>query len=244
VIWRRLVCGFGALTAVLSVSVLVALPAGAGIRSSAGSGYSGVLFRPVLCAVPPLDRFITGHQPAVAATLCGPSNLLSTANLAVTPDGSATGYSYQSPQPDTILEGVRTTKPAGDSPKKAVLLAGLRGSSIYSATPTSQAMRYLLGPSEMNSSAISSATASKGKSGTWVVQWTTTTSGGAQWDKVAHLSFHQMLAIDVGGVVVSAPIIEPTHKSFSSFKGRGEISGDLTQAEAMKIAQAMESQSG
>jgi len=244
VIWRRLVGGFGALATALSMSVLVALPAGAGIRSSLGSGYSGALFRPVLCAVPPFDRFITGHQPAVAASLCGPSNLLNTTNLAVTPDGSSTGYSYQSPQPDTILEGVRTTKPAGDAPTKAVLLVGLRGSSIYSATPTSEAMRYILGPSEMNSSAIEYASASKLKSGAWVVNWTTTASGTAQWDKVARQSFHQMLAIDVGGVVVSAPIIEPTHKSFSSFKGRGEISGDLTQAEATKIVKAMQSQSG
>jgi hypothetical protein len=244
VVWRRLVGGFGALTAALSVSVAGALPASAGIRSSAGSGYSGVLFRPVLCAVPPFDRFITGHQPAIATSLCGPSNLLDVTNLAVTPDGSSTGYSYQSPQLETILEGVRTTKPAADSPKKAVLLVGLRGSSIYSATPTSQSVRYLLGPSEMNSSAIASASASKGKSGAWVVDWTTTSSGSSQWDKVAHLSFHQMLAVDVGGVVVSAPIIEPTHKSFSSFKGGGEITGDLTQAEATKIAQAMDSQSG
>jgi hypothetical protein len=242
--WRRLAGGFGALTAALSVSVSGTLPAAAGTRSSAGSGYSGVLFRPVLCAVPPLDRFISGHQPAVAASLCGPASLLDAANLAVRPDDSTSGYSYQSPQPDIILEGVHTTKPSADSPKKAVLLAGLRGSSIYSSTPTSPVVRYLLGPSEMNSSAIATATASKGKSGAWVVDWTTTSAGSSQWDGVAKLNFHQLLAIDVGGVVVSAPIIEPTHKSFSSFKGRGEITGDLSQAEAMKIVQAMESQSG
>ena len=51
-----------------------------------------------------------------------------------------------------------------------------------------------------------------------------------------------MLAIDVGGVVVSAPIIEPTQKSFRSFHGMGQISGDLSQAEATKIVQAMQSE--
>ncbi|HEY1651061.1 MAG TPA: hypothetical protein VGG09_04185 [Acidimicrobiales bacterium] len=161
----------------------------------------------------------------------------------MTPNGSAAGYTYQSPQPDAILEGVRTTKPARDSPKAAVLLPGLRGSSIYSATPTSQGTRYLLDPSEMNSSAIASATATKGKAG-WTVDWTTTSSGATQWDKVARQSFHQMLAVDVAGIVVSAPIIEPAEKSFKSFRGKGEISGDLTQSEAMKIVQAMESQNG
>ncbi len=240
--WRRVVGGVVALAAAAPLLVLSPSPAGAGLR--AGASYTGVLFRPVLCAVPPYDRFITGHQPAVAASLCGPSNLLNATNLAVTPDGSPAGYSHQSPQPDTILEGVRTTKAAGDSPKKAVLLAGLRGSSIYSATPTSQAMRYLLGPSQMNSNAIASATATKGKNGAWVVDWTTTDSGARQWDRVAVQSFHQMLAIDVAGVVVSAPIIEPTRGSFRSFGGRGEISGDLSQSEAMKIAQAMQSHGG
>jgi preprotein translocase subunit SecD len=142
------------------------------------------------------------------------------------------------------LEGFKTTKPAADSPKKVVLLPGLRGSSIFSATPASQSTRYVLGPSEMNSSAIASATATQTKSGAWVVDWTTTSSGASQWDKIAHLNFHQILAVDVGGVVVSAPIIEPTDKSFKSFHGQGVISGDLSHAEAMRIVQAMESQNG
>jgi hypothetical protein len=200
--------------------------AGAGVRADATT-YHGALFRPVLCAVPPYDRFITTPQPTVSASSCEPTSVLSAANLAVTPDGSSAGYSYQSPQPDNILEAEKTTKHSADAAKKVVLLSGLRGSSIYSATTTSAKIRYVLGPSEMNSSAISSASASKSKSGSWVVEWT---------------SFHQMLAIDVGGVVVSAPIIEPTQKSFRSFHGMGEISGDLSHAEATKIVQAMQSQ--
>ncbi len=234
----------GVVATVATAPLLAWVPSTAGAEVRAGASTSGVLFRPVLCAVPPYDRFVTGHQPAVSASLCGPSNLLDATNLVVTPDGSAAGYSHRSPQPDSILEGVHTTKPAADAPTRAVLLAGLLGSSIYSATPTSQGMRYLLGPSEMNSSAIASATATKGKNGSWVVDWTTTSSGVTKWDGVANLNFHQMVAIDVGGVVVSAPIIEPTHTSFKSFRGHGEISGDLTRAEAMKIVQAMDSQNG
>jgi hypothetical protein len=58
---------------------------------------------------------------------------------------------------------------------------------------------------------------------------------------VARASFHQLLALDVGGVVVSAPIIEPTQSSFTSFQGRGQVSGNWNQAEATRIASAMQS---
>jgi hypothetical protein len=231
------------MTAVGATAMVALAPgvAGAGVR--AGATYGGVLFRPVLCVVPPYDRFITTPQPALSTSSCAPVSAINVANLAVTPDGSSAGYSYQSPPPDPILEAEKTTKPSADSSRRVVLLSGLRGSSIYAATPTSAKTRYVLGPSEMNSSAIASASVSKSKSGAWVVTWTTTSSGAAQWDKVAHKSFHEMLAIDVGGVVVSAPIIEPTNKSFRSFHGMGEISGNLSQAEATKIVQAMQSQS-
>ena len=124
--------------AAVGAATLVALApgvAGAGVR--AGATYHGVLFRPVLCAVPPYDRFITTPQPdgvgVVVRALERPRR--------DEPRGDArrvgAGYSYQSPQPDNILEAEKTTKPSADSAKKVVLLSGLRGSSIYSATTTS-----------------------------------------------------------------------------------------------------------
>jgi preprotein translocase subunit SecD len=64
-------------------------------------------------------------------------------------------------------------------------------------------------------------------------------ASSALWDKVAQQNFHQMLGIDAGGVLVSAPIIQPTQTSFSSFDGRGEISGPLTKAEATQLARAL-----
>ena len=39
---------------------------------------------------------------------------------------------------------------------------------------------------------------------------------------------------------MTAPIIEPTQASFSSFGGRGEISGRWSRAEAMKIVSALQ----
>jgi preprotein translocase subunit SecD len=124
---------------------------------------------------------------------------------------------------------------------KVVLLGGLPGSSLYAATPTSKGIRYVLGPAVMTSRAIASATATKGQTGGWVVSWTTTSAGAAAWDRVTRASFHQLLALDVGGVVVSAPIIEPTQTTFTSFRGQGQVSGNWSQAEAMKIAAALQS---
>ena len=64
-------------------------------------------------------------------------------------------------------------------------------------------------------------------------------AGSALWDKVAQENFHQFLGIELDGKVYSAPIIQPTPATFSSFGGKGEISGSLTQADAQNLAQAM-----
>ena len=228
------------LAGVSLVGALLVLGAGTGGLAGA-SGTPGVLFRPVLCAVPPYDRFVTSRQPAVTAASCGPSGL-SPATMQVFPSRqSPEGFTYQSPPPALILEGERTTKASADAASRVVLLGGLPGSSVYAATPTSKGIRYVLGPAVMTSRSIASATATKTRSGHWVVDWTTTPAGSAQWDRVARANFHRLLALDVGGVVVSAPIIEPTQSAFTSFKGQGQVSGDWSEAEATRIAAAMQS---
>jgi preprotein translocase subunit SecD len=160
--------------------------------------------------------------------------------MQVSPSKAASaGYIFQTPQPAIILEGERTTKAAHDVASKVVLLGGLPGSSVYAETSTSKGTRYVLGPAVMTSRSIASATATKLRDGQWVVDWTTTTAGRSVWDRVARSSFHQLLAMDVGGVVVSAPIIEPAQVTFTSFQGRGEVSGNWGEAEAQRIAAAM-----
>jgi preprotein translocase subunit SecD len=56
------------------------------------------------------------------------------------------------------------------------------------------------------------------------------------WDNVAQANFHQYVAIDLDGLVESAPLIQPNNGSFSSFGGKGEISGNFTQATAKTLA--------
>ena len=52
-------------------------------------------------------------------------------------------------------------------------------------------------------------------------------------------NFHLPLGIELDGEVYSAPIIQPTQSTFTSFDGKGEISGSLTQQDADNLAQAM-----
>ena len=99
--------------------------------------------------------------------------------------------------------------------------------------------RYVLGPAQMTGHSIASATATQDQTGQWVVDYTLTGPGSSLWDKVAEENFHQLLGIELDGVVYSAPIIQPTQSTFTSFDGKGEISGSLTQSDAQNLAQAM-----
>ena len=228
-----------AVLAVAGVAAVVALPvtlgvAPAGARSPAAR--PGVMFRPVLCAVPPYDAATPVPSRALSATSCSHTSLLTTANLAVAPSaGAASGFTSNDVIADTALAGLASTTPARDLPSRVVLLPQMTTRGRHAAPPD----RYVLGPAQMTSAAIASARAHKSQTGAWVVDWSTTPAGAALWDRIASRAFHRLLAIDVGGTVVSAPIIEPTQSAFSSFGGRGELAGNFTRAEAMRIARAM-----
>ena len=198
-------------------------------------------FRPVECYAYPeatpkgskakvLPRGI-GTIPA-----CTTSSQLTAANLAVTPNNSPQGYSSNNVPPDQQYEVYPSTsvdKP--DYATSTVLLPGINGACDGQAV-----VRCVLGPSQMTGHAIGSATATLNQTGQWVVDYTLAGSAGsALWDKVASENFHLPLGIELDGDVYSAPIIQPTQASFTSFAGRGEISGNLTQADAQNLAQAM-----
>ncbi len=198
-------------------------------------------FRPVLCfaypqAVPKSQK--NKVQPRGIETLptCTASSALTAANLNVTPNNSPQGYSSNNVPPDTqyaVYPSTSVLKP--DYAKSTVLLPGLAG-----ACDGSSAIRCVLGPSQMTGHSIASAQATQNQTGAWVVNYTLAgAAGSALWDRVAQANFHQLLGIELDGQVYSAPIIQPTQASFSSFNGQGEISGSLTQADAQNLAQAM-----
>ena len=72
------------------------------------------------------------------------------------------------------------------------------------------------------------------------MNYTLTKKGSPEWDAVADKNFHQALAIELDGVIQSAPLIQPDQATFTSFDGTGEISGSFTEAGAKNLAIAME----
>jgi len=197
-------------------------------------------FRPVECwAYPegtpknPKDKLPTTGIGTIPA--CTTSSELTAANLAVTPNSGPQGYSSNSVNPDSQYEAYPST--SVDKPGYAtstVLLPGINGACDGSE------LRCVLGPAQMTGRSIGSAQATQNQTGQWVVDYTLAGSAGsALWDKVAQENFHQFLGIELDGKVYSAPIIQPTQSSFSSFDGKGEISGSLTQSDAQNLAQAM-----
>jgi preprotein translocase subunit SecD len=93
----------------------------------------------------------------------------------------------------------------------------------------------------MTGHSIGSAIAQQDQTGAWVVNYTLTKTGSPLWDSVAEKNFHTYLGIELDGVVQSAPLIQPSQSTFTSFDGTGEISGgNMTEADAKSLAIAME----
>ncbi len=201
-----------------------------------------MFFRPVECfaypqAVPKGSK--TKVLPPGIGTIppCTSSTQLTAANLNVQPNSNvAAGYTSNNVPPDTQYVSYPSTsvlKPNYEN--STVLLPGLAASGSGNGGE-----RYVLGPSEMTGHSIASAQATQNQTGQWVVNYSLAGAAGSHlWDTVAGQNFHQLLGIELDGVVYSAPIIQPTQSTFTSFAGQGEISGSLTQGDAQNLAQAM-----
>jgi preprotein translocase subunit SecD len=192
-------------------------------------------FRPVLCGAPVFAGTKTkGAKPVTAALpTCSAASATTKTALAVTQSSTATaGYTSQTPNPDESFASYPSTPAALDDPLKTVLLPEIPNAGSYD--------RYVLGPSQLNGHSIGSAVAQQDQTGNWVVNYTLTGTGSGKWDTVASNNFHQLLAIELDGVVQSAPLIQPGQATFSSFGGKGEISGSLTQTQAQSLALAMQ----
>ena len=183
-----------------------------------------LLFRPVIC-----QASIATKKAKTVTTLpaCGAGYVMSAANLAV---NTSTGLPTNNIPLDPQFASIQSTAPKLDNPLQEVLLPGLGNSST----------RYVLGPSELTGHSIKKALAQQDQVGAWVVNYTLTGSGSPLWDQVAQRNFHAELAIELDGVVQSAPLIQPNQATFSSFAGQGQISGSFTEASAKNLALAMQ----
>ncbi len=212
-----------------------------------------LFFRPVLCTAYPLTlapaTSATKTSPAKPAqkpisgdkTLpaCGAQYATTLANLDVTPNSSVQGYSSNNPSPDPgFAQYTSTSTEAKNYPNRTVLLPSLPAAG----SSTKGSLRYVLGPQQMTGNSIGSAVAQQSQTGQWEVNYTLRgPAGSAKWDKVAQENFHLLLGIELDGVVQSAPLIQPTQDTFTSFDGQGTISGgNMTEADAKSLALAMQ----
>lgn len=190
-----------------------------------------LFFRPVLCEVAAASKTAKPIGKAKMPS-CGAAYAMTQANLAVTPDtATAAGYTANTPGIDPAFANIATTPPSQDIKTNPVILPSL-------GQPAS--VRYLLGPAQLTGQAIGKAFATQDTLGAWVVSYTLTSSGSPAWDAVAKENFHQQVAIELDGVIQSAPLILPGQSTFTSFDGQGQISGNFTQTSAQNLALAME----
>ena len=119
-----------------------------------------------------------------------------------------------------------------DSPNAVVLQKGLVGSAFKG--------RYLEGPAELSGTAVKTASAQLSPTGQWVVDITLTGSGSNGWNQMTQRYFHEIIGIEIDGVVQSAPITQSTQGTWSSFGGQVEISGNFTQQSAQNLAIALQ----
>ncbi len=187
-----------------------------------------LLFRPALCYAPPFSvakgkKASTGPLPT-----CTPSTQLTAANLQVTPNSSnVNGYtSNTNIQADPTFATYRSTSSLSDNKNDTVLLPG---------TAAEGSGRYVLGPAPLTGTAVKSASAQL-NNGQWTVNLVLTGPGSTAWDALAKQQFHAIIAIDLDGQVISAPITQPTQSAFTPFNGQVQISGSFTENEAKTLA--------
>jgi preprotein translocase subunit SecD len=92
----------------------------------------------------------------------------------------------------------------------------------------------------MTGTSLKNAIAQQDQAGAWIVSYNLTGAGSALWDQVAYANFHGLVAIELDGVVQSAPIIQPGETAPRSFGGSGQISGSFTESSAKNLAIAMQ----
>jgi preprotein translocase subunit SecD len=189
-------------------------------------------FRPVLCYAPlystaKAKRVAKVPTPKSLPTSCPPAYQLVTSNLTGNPN-RGNGVEYEVP-PDPSLSAYPTS--LGDNPGSYVLQKGLPSSGFP--------YRYLEGPAEIHGAAVETAQAELSQTGQWVVTMTLTDAGSKEWNTMTTKYFHEIIGVELDGVVQSAPITQPQQGTWSSFDGQVEISGSFTQSAAQSLALAL-----
>ena len=238
--------------------VVVQLP---GVKNATGvlahlGSTAQLYFRPVLCYA---DPYAGQAKPTTTTTTTSPSTTTTagkggattstaaatttTATTTTTTTAKSTGSKkatkYVSPPvcpstykptstntsgtPYPLLANYQTTPVALDLPGNTVLLPS-QGTTE----------RLELGPSQASGEVISSATPTYEASGGWIIQFSLSKTGCPIWDALATKNYHSLVGDDLGGSVISAPVINATGTQFGC---SGEVTGSFTQqsADALSI---------
>ncbi|MGP0029416.1 MAG: protein translocase subunit SecD [Acidimicrobiales bacterium] len=192
-------------------------------------------FRPVLCYAPPYvpSKTKAGKvvNPGPLPTSCPAEYQLVTSNLTGSVN-SPNGVSYATTGADPALAAYPTTPSSDNNPKAVVLQKGLPGSGFTG--------RYLEGAAELTGTIVKTASAQLNQTGQWVVNVSLTGPGSVGWDQMTKQYFHEIIGIELDGVVQSAPITQPQQSAWSSFDGQVQISGNFDQASATTLAIALQ----
>jgi preprotein translocase subunit SecD len=170
-----------------------------------------LFFRPVIQALPASDK------PPVTTTTAPRATTTTVAGATTTAKATTT----TAPANDV---STKTTPREDDKPGATVVLPMKdRNGNVT--------QRLQLGPSELTGRAISTARANLDANGRWLVEFTLTGKGSTAFDALAAKYVGRQVAIDLDGIVKSAPTIQQ-----AKFNGRGQITGDFTQGEAKDLA--------
>jgi hypothetical protein len=193
--------------------------------------YGHFSLRPVLCGAPAFittTDVLSGPLPS-----CGAQYQTTASNLATQPSSNASdGFTSANIPPDPSFAAYPSTPDHdADEPSTTVLL------STDPTAGSQQYTRFVLGPAQMEGKVFASVTTAFDRNSVgWVVVGTMTPSNSALYDEVTHADFHQYMAIDLDGLVLSAPLIQPVAESFASFQGKFEISANFTKTTAREVA--------
>jgi preprotein translocase subunit SecD len=170
-----------------------------------------LLFRPVQCTAPAYSPK-TGTKP--------PATLPQCATTQTTPNTSS-GQTENVPPNDPTLASVPSTSPLADNANERVLLP-LKGGG---------GERLVLAPAQLTGAVVKSASAAVTSTGQWLVNFSLTSAGSPKFDQLGAKNLHSQVAIDLDGVVESAPYMQS-----SNFGGKGQITGSFTQSQAKDLA--------
>ncbi len=187
--------------------------------------------RPALCQAGPYAQPKAGTVVGALPTTCSSSRYsLQEPNLIVNTSTGTSNLPSIAPYP--VLSSYPSSSPADNDSRPA-------GPVLVPATGAG-GIRYLLGPAELNGTAVAGAQATK-QYNQWFVDVTFTHAGASAWDALAEKYFHELIAMDLDGQAVSVPLGQPTESTFASFGGRMDISGNFSKQTAEEVAAVLDS---